>query len=144
MTPVRVSRSLTIPDDEIILRFTPSGGPGGQHANRSATRVELYWNVDESRVLGPRQRQLIKAALRSRIDAGGTLRLTSDARRSQLRNREEVERRLAHLVAGALRRPAQRVATAPTAASRRRRADAKRRRSATKRLRMRPPAEGDG
>jgi ribosome-associated protein len=141
VTPVRVSRTLEIPDDEITLRFSPSGGPGGQHANRSATRVDLSWNVDGSGVLGPRQRQRIKAALRSRIDSTGTLRLSADTHRSQLRNREEVERRLATLVGGALRPVRRRVATAPSDASRQRRLASKRRRSETKRLRRAPGAD---
>jgi ribosome-associated protein len=143
MTPVRVSSSLVIPDDEITLRFTPSGGPGGQHANRSATRVELVWNVDRSRALGPRQRQLVGKALRHRIDSSGNLRLSSDARRSQLRNREEVEQRLARLVGDALRPRRRRLETAPTAESQRRRVENKRRRAAIKRLRA-PPMTEDG
>ena len=141
MSPVRVNRSLTIPDEEISLRFSPSGGPGGQHANRSSTRADLFWNVEQYRALGPRQRRQVARALRNRIDSSGTLRLSSDSRRSQLRNREEVERRLAALVAAALRPAKKRVETSPTPASRRERVDDKKRRSHTKRLR-RPP-EGD-
>jgi ribosome-associated protein len=139
VSPVRVTRSLTIPDEEITLRFSPSGGPGGQHANRSSTRADLFWNVEQSRALGPRQRRQVARALRNRIDSSGTLRLSSDSHRSQLRNREEVERRLAALVAAALRPAKKRVETSPTAASRRARVDDKKRRSHTKRLR-RPPA----
>jgi ribosome-associated protein len=138
---VRVTRSLTIPDDEISYRFMPSGGPGGQHANRSSTRVELVWNIDRSRALSGRQRRLVKAALRGRIDSSGNLRLRSDAHRSQLRNRAEVERRLASLLAEALRPRADRVATQPTPGARERRLGAKRRRAETKRLRRVPREE---
>jgi len=136
---VRVNRDLTIPDDEIKLRFSTSGGPGGQHANRSATRVELVWNVDRSRVLSEHRRRQIRGRLRARIDSSGELRLASDEHRSQLRNRNEVERRLAALVADALEPRPRRVPTAPSRAARTRRLDAKRRRSETKR-RRRPPA----
>jgi ribosome-associated protein len=138
---MRVSRSVEIPDDEIKLTFSPSGGPGGQHANRSSTRVDLAWNVEGSRALGPVQRQRVMRKLRRRIDSSGTLRLSSATHRSQLRNREEVTRRLAALVAEALRPTKARVATAPSPASKDRRIEAKRRRSRTKRLRRAPTDE---
>ncbi len=132
---VRVSRSLTIPDGELNFRFTPSGGPGGQHANKTSTRATLEWNVDTSAVLGPRQRARIRDALRRRIDSDGTLRLSSDVHRSQTRNKEEVLARLERLVASALRPRKGRVATAPTKAATERRLAAKRRRSELKRQR---------
>jgi ribosome-associated protein len=138
---LRVDRNVTIPEDEIELKFTPSGGPGGQHANRSATRVELTWNVASSRALDERRRERVRARLRHRIDSAGILRLTSDKHRSQWRNRADVRRRLASLVADALRPPTRRLPTTPTAASGRRRLEAKRRRSEVKRLRRSPPPD---
>lgn len=132
---LRVGRSLTIPGDELELTFTTSGGPGGQHANRSSTRVVLSWNVSESRALGERQRQRIRTQLRRRIDNSGTLRVASDRYRSQLRNREDAMGRLADLIAEALRPTKKRVATAPTKASKERRLQEKKRRSQTKRAR---------
>jgi len=138
---VRVDRGLEIPEDEIALGFSPSGGPGGQHANRSSTRVDLTWNVARSRALNARQRRLLKAHLRGRIDRSGNLRLSSTAHRSQLRNREEVRRRLATLVADALRPRPQRLPTQPSHAARARRLAAKRRRAEIKRLRR--PAESE-
>ena len=136
--PLRVNRALAIPPDEIVLRFSPSGGPGGQHANRSSTRVDLSWNVDASRVLGPRQRARIKGHLRNRLDGSGTLRLSSDKHRSQTRNREEVLARLARLVSEALQPRRARVATTPSQAAKERRLRSKRRRSETKKLRRAP------
>lgn len=135
MSPVRVGRSLVIPDDELELRFSTSGGPGGQHANKAATRVELSWNVDRSAALGPRQRDRIKRRLARRIDSSGVLRLTSDRYRSQLRNREDVTTRLSELVSDALRRERRRIGTTPTAASKERRLAEKRRRGELKRQR---------
>ena len=132
---IRVGRALVIPGDEIELSFTPSGGPGGQHANRSATRVELTWNVDRSRALSPRQRAAVKERLRTRLDGAGNLRLTSAAHRSQLRNRAEVTQRLARVVGDALAPRRARVPTRATAASHEKRLQAKKRRSQTKRLR---------
>lgn len=138
MEDLRVNRSLVIPGDELRLSFSTSGGPGGQHANKAATRVEVAWNVASSRALGPRQRSRILAALRTRIDSNGTLRLSSDRYRSQRRNREDVLNRLAQLVAEALKPPKPRRATAPTPAARERRLADKRRRSDVKRRRRRP------
>ena len=132
---MRVDRGLEIPESEISLRFSPSGGPGGQHANRSSTRVDLVWNVDASRALNARRRRLLKARLRGRIDASGNLRLSSDTHRSQLRNREEVRRRLAALVADALRPRTRRVPTQPSGAAHARRLADKKRRGEIKRLR---------
>ena len=135
MSDVKVGRALTIPSAEIQLSFSTSGGPGGQHANKVATRAELAWNVEASAVLGPRQRDRIKRKLARRIDTHGTLRLTSDRFRSQLRNREDVLQRLAALVGEALKPEKPRVATAPTPAARERRLHQKKRRSEIKRAR---------
>ena len=132
---LRVTRSLTIPGDELELTFTTSGGPGGQHANRSSTRVVLGWNVAESRALGERQRQQIRTHLRRRIDNSGMLRVASDRHRSQLRNRADAMHRLSELVAEALRPTKKRVSTAPTNAAKERRLREKKRRSELKRAR---------
>lgn len=129
---IRVNRSLVIPNDELEIRFSASGGPGGQHANKAATRVELVWDVASSRVLGPRQRERILRRLATRIDGSGSLRVQSDRRRSQVRNREDAEARLADLVADALRPAKPRVATRPSAAANEARLLGKRRRSQKK------------
>jgi ribosome-associated protein len=135
---IRVSRSVTIPSSEIQMSFSPSGGPGGQHANKTSTRAELLWNVDESNALTKRQKQRVRSQLRGRIDARGILHLTSDEHRSQTRNRAEVERRLAKLVALALIPPKARVATRPSKGSVERRIQEKKRRSDVKKQRRRP------
>jgi ribosome-associated protein len=132
MTPVRVDRSLTIPDDEIELSFSTSSGPGGQHANKAATRVDLTWNIASSRVLNDRQRGRLRARLRNRIDARGYLRLSSDRHRSQTRNRADVTDRLARIVAEALQPIRPRVPTAPSQGARQRRLEGKRRRGLIK------------
>lgn len=138
MSGVRVNRSVVIPEDEIRLEFTTSGGPGGQHANKSSTRAVLVWNVDASRALGPRQRARIKGKLRHRIDSAGNLRLSSDASRSQLRNREAVRERLRSLVEAALKPEKKRIGTAPTRAAREKRLQSKRLRSEVKKARQSP------
>ena len=124
-----MSRSCHIPSDELEWRFTPSGGPGGQHANRSHTRVEVRFDVASSPSLGPRQR----ARLLERL--GPVVRVVADDERSQSRNRALALERLTQRLAEGLKRDAPRRPTAPTAGSRRRRLEAKRRRSQTKRLR---------
>lgn len=135
MGGVRINRSLVVPDQEIGYRFTTSGGPGGQHANKASTRVELTWNVATSAVLGPRQRQRITGALRNRIDKEGNLRLTSDRYRSQMRNRDDVRERFRRLIHDALIPPKQRIHTGPSRAAKERRLQDKKRRSATKQAR---------
>jgi ribosome-associated protein len=132
---LRVNRSVTIPSSELEFNFTTSGGPGGQHANKVSTRAEVRWNVDRSTVLGPRQRDRIRSKLRHRIDANGNLRLASDAQRSQMRNREDVRKRLARLVAEALIPPKKRVSTKPSRTAVERRLQEKKRRGDLKRQR---------
>lgn len=127
-----VDDRLTIPDAELSWRFTPSGGPGGQHANRSNTRAELTWDLVASTVLEGARRQRLLDRL------GPSCTVVADDERSQVRNRDAAERRLAQRVreASVVERP--RRATRPTAGSRRRRLDEKRRRSQDKQLRRRP------
>ena len=139
MAAVRVNRSLEIPESELETTFSTSGGPGGQHANKSSTRVELRWNVADSGVLGPRQRARLLDKLGHRIDSKGVLRVISDAHRSQLRNRIEVEKRLADIVAAALKKEKPRRKTQPSKAAKEKRLQQKRRRSELKKSRRLDP-----
>jgi ribosome-associated protein len=129
---VVVTRSLTIPAAELRWRFTRSGGPGGQHANTADTRAEVRFDVAGSPSLGPRQR----ARLLERL--GPEVRVVVDDERSQARNRALALERLGARLGSALRAERPRRATRPTAASRERRLEVKRRQSERKRLR-RPP-----
>jgi ribosome-associated protein len=133
---LRVTRSLVIPLDELEWRFTPSGGPGGQHANRSNTRVEVRFDVERSPSLGPRQRERLLAKL------GPLVRVVADDERSQARNRAFAVERLAARLADALRIEAPRRPTKPTPGAKKRRLDDKRRQSERKRERRRPSDEG--
>ncbi len=134
---VRITPRLAIPLTELSFRATTGGGPGGQHVNRSATRIELRWNLLESPSLSEPQRARLRERLAHRLDARGTIRLVAGARRSQAANRDEAVRRFARLVAGALHVAPPRKPTRPTAASRRRRLADKRRRADRKRDRRR-------
>ena len=123
---LRVTRSLTIPVDEFTWRFTASGGPGGQHANRSNTRAEVVFDIAGSPSLGPRQR----ARLLERY--GSALRVVASDERSQVRNRAVALERLRGRLAAGLRVERTRTATTPTRAAKERRLEAKRRRSILK------------
>ena len=130
-----------IPEAEIQMRFVTTGGPGGQHANKASTKVELVWNPMESAVLSSREKSLIKTHLRHRLTESGDLRVTADSSRSQLRNRQEAERRLSRLIGEALRPRKVRRATKPTVAGRERRLRDKRHRSEVKKLRRSDPGD---
>jgi ribosome-associated protein len=132
---LRVTRSVVIPMSEIELRHSTSGGPGGQHANKASTRVDLSWNVDRSSALGPRQRERIRDRLRTRIDSSGNLQLSSGTYRSQLRNREDVLERLAALLENALHVEKTRQRTKPSRRATDDRIQQKKRRGAIKRSR---------
>lgn len=124
-----MSRSCAIPLSELRWRYSRSGGPGGQHANTSDTRVEVIFDVAGSPSLGPRQRERLLAKLGPEVVA-----VAADER-SQVRNRALALERLRERLAAALRVETPRRPTKPTRASKVRRVDAKRRRSETKRLR---------
>lgn len=130
-----VTGSVRIPRHELQTTFTASGGPGGQHANKTATRVELTFDVAASAAFTDAQRQRVIARL------GPIVRVNADDERSQLRNRALAEERLASRIRSALHVPRRRRATAPTRGSQRRRLDAKSRRADVKRQRRRPTAD---
>ena len=134
---LRIDHELSIPQDELHFRFSRSSGPGGQHAQKSSTRVELLFDVANSPSLNDAQRTQVQKRLASYLDSSGVLHLTSQSERSQLRNREEVVDRFLSLMREALRRPKRRRPTRPTTASRERRLRRKRRRSEVKRMRGR-------
>ncbi len=124
-----------IPADELDVRATRSGGPGGQHVNTSATRVEVIWRLSSSRAVTDDERARIRHRLARRIDADGNVRVVASDTRSQQQNRILARQRLAALVAQALHVPRVRKKTRPTRASVERRLTEKRRRSERKRER---------
>lgn len=132
---LRVNAGLALPLAEIELRASRSSGPGGQHANVTASRVEAVFDVTASRALDERQR----ARLLERL--GPVVTAVAQDARSQTRNRELALRRLAEKLAAALRVPRRRRPTKPTVASKRRRLDQKRQAGERKRDRRRPSAE---
>jgi ribosome-associated protein len=129
--------AVRIPRAELLYRATPSGGPGGQHVNRVATRIELWWNVATTVALDEPQRATVRDRLAGRIDHDGWLRIVAADSRSQTRNREAATERLTALVAAALKPRKKRKPTRVSPAQKRARLEAKRRRSDAKRLRGR-------
>ena len=132
---LRVNARVSIPRDELVVRASRSGGPGGQHVNTSATRVEVLWHPASSRSLGDDDRRRLAARLAPRLDGDGCVRVVASEHRSQRRNREAAEARLAELVRRALVVPKRRVATRTPRAAVERRLAEKKRRSEQKRLR---------
>lgn len=128
--PVR--EGLVIPGWELVETFSPSGGPGGQHANKASTRVELRFSVEHSSVLRPEQKRRV-------VDrVGPELRVVVDDERSQARNRDIARTRLAETLRQALIPPRRRVKTKPSRGAKERRLQAKRETSDKKQARQKP------
>jgi ribosome-associated protein len=132
-----VNESLSIPRSELDVRVSRSSGAGGQHVNKTSSRVEIFWNVPASRSLSEEQRTRLSEKLASRLTTDGSIRVVASDMRSQSRNRELAEERLADLVRRALIVPKKRRATRPTHASKEARLESKKRHSSKKRERRR-------
>jgi ribosome-associated protein len=134
--PLPIGHGAAVPLSEIELRASRSSGPGGQHANVTASRVEAVFDVEASRALDEEHKRRITARL------GPVVRAVAQDTRSQTRNRELALERLRARLESALVVPRRRRATKPTGSSRRKRLESKRRRSELKRARRRPVDEG--
>jgi ribosome-associated protein len=136
MSPgLHIRTGVEIPLDEIELRTSRSSGPGGQHANVTASRVEAVFDVAASAALSDAHKARIRSRLGPRVTA------SAQDTRSQMRNRQLALERLAERIAAALEVRKHRTATRPTVAARRRRVDAKKKRGETKRTRRRPETD---
>jgi ribosome-associated protein len=134
---LEVTERVSIPREELSIRASRSGGAGGQHVNTSSTRIELLWNVAQTRALPDELRERVLERLRARTNADGFIRIVSSEHRSQLRNRGAAEERLVAMVRSALAVPRARRKTAPTRASKEARLESKKRRSEIKKRRTR-------
>jgi len=133
-----ISSGLVIPERELTWRFSRSSGPGGQSVNTSDSRAELSFNVAQTSALTPFMRERALSRLESRL-VDGVLTIAAQEHRSQLRNREAAEARMAQTIREAIAPPPQpRRPTKPTKASKRRRLDAKRQRGDLKKQRQTP------
>ena len=140
MEDLRVADDMVIPAGELHWTFSPSGGPGGQHANRASSRAQLRFELATSVAFDDATKGRLVARLGPRAK-DGTVTVSVDASRSQWQNRQVARKRLVVILQEALRPEPVRVSTKPTRAAKRRRLDSKRKRSETKRLRGRPDPE---
>ena len=132
-----INEKLTIPGWELNFSFSPSGGPGGQHANRAATRATLFFDVANSPSLDDKQRRRIMQRLHSRIDQDGILQVSAQDTRSQHQNRDLARERFQELLQKALKPRKHRRKTRPSRAANERRLEEKKRRGYRKRQRSR-------
>jgi len=128
-----VNDSLSIPRNELDVRVSRSSGAGGQHVNKTSSRVEIFWNIPASRALTDEQRARLLDRLSSRLTTEGSIRVVASDMRSQSRNRDLAEERLAELVRRSLMVPRKRKPTRPTRAAKEARLESKKRQSNKKR-----------
>ena len=133
---LQINEVLSIPRGELDVRVSRASGAGGQHVNKTSSRVEIFWNVQASRALSDDQRARLLERLASRLTTEGSIRVVASDMRSQSRNRDLAEERLADMVRRALVIPKKRRPTRPTKASREARLEGKKRQSHKKRERQ--------
>jgi ribosome-associated protein len=132
---IEISHEVRIPENELQLTASRSGGPGGQHVNKVSSRVELRFDVTGSKSLTPDQKDRILKRLATRITREGFLRVVASGSRSQHVNRQEAVARFAKLIAEALKRRRKRVKTRVPGAAKRRRIEEKKARGGLKQTR---------
>jgi ribosome-associated protein len=133
---LQINEVLSIPRSELDVRVSRASGAGGQHVNKTSSRVEIFWNVPASRALSDDQRARLLERLASRLTTEGSIRVVASDMRSQSRNRDLAEERLADMVRRALVIPKKRRPTRPTKASKEARLEGKKRQSHKKRERQ--------
>lgn len=141
--PLTIAEGIVIGDDELAFTASRSGGPGGQHVNKTDSKVTLRFDVTHSPSLPDEIRARLLEVLGGRVAADGTVRVVCQASRSQHANRKTAERRLEELLAGALVPVAPRFATKVPRSEKRRRVEFKKRRGGIKRARAMPDADDD-
>lgn len=135
---IEITPNLAIPEDELTFSAARSGGPGGQHVNKTSTRVTLTFDVAGSPSLSDGQKSLILTRLAGRVNKQGELKVSCGATRSQAANRQAATARFVSLIRQALERRAPRKKTRVPRAARKRRLEAKRRRGEVKKKRAAP------
>ena len=138
---IRVNDSLVIPRAELEVRASRSSGAGGQHVNKTSSRIEIEWNVRSSAAISDEQRERLLSRLASRLSDEGSIRVVASDTRSQLRNREAAERRLGETIAKALVIPKKRKPTRRPRSADEARLSEKKKHSERKRERQRPVSD---
>jgi len=133
-----IQAGLVIPGHELTVQVSLSGGPGGQHVNKTSTRITLRWNLESSQVLSASQRDYLQARIANRITNAGDVVVHCDAHRQQRRNLEGARQQLQEVIRAGLQRPKKRRPTRPTRASQRKRVDGKKKRGEVKQARRKP------
>jgi ribosome-associated protein len=128
MTPLTAQQL----EPEILLSASRSSGAGGQNVNKVSTKVTLRWNISQSTIATPEQKEILMKKLASRITADGDLMLTSQVHRSQLQNKEAVFIKLDELLEKAFQKPKPRKASKPSKTAKKKRLDSKRKHSEKK------------
>jgi len=123
---------------EFRFQTSRSSGPGGQHVNKTESRVELFFNIEASTLLSEEEKERLQRKLKKRINADGELIITSESTRSQTRNKEDCIKKFYELIEKALAVEKKRVATRPSLAARKKRLETKRLQSEKKQLRKKP------
>lgn len=141
--PLAIAPGIEIPDNELTFTASRSGGPGGQHVNKTSSRVTLRFDVAHSPSLPEDLRSRLLHVLASRVGADGTLRVVCQTSRSQFANRKTAEARLQALLSEALVPEAPRFATKVPRAEKTRRVESKKRRAGIKRGRSQPAGDDD-
>ena len=135
---ISITSTLSIPDSEISFYASRSSGPGGQHVNKTSSKVTLVFNVQESLSLSEHQKMMIISRLGGRINSKGELQISCEEQRSQFRNKEEAVSRFARILADALKPVRKRRKTKIPYSAKRKRIDNKKKRSEVKRGRSKP------
>jgi len=141
---ITITARLSIPWDELNFTASRSSGPGGQHVNKTSTRIALLFDVPNSPSLTDAQKALISRKLANRMNRKGVLRIVSQSTRSQQANKERAVTRFAEILRAALARTKPRKKTKVSPEAKKRRLEAKKRRGAQKRERSRPGIEENG
>ncbi|SDK43692.1 ribosome-associated protein [Maridesulfovibrio ferrireducens] len=135
---ITITPALSIPDSEIIFIASRSSGPGGQHVNKTSSRVTLIFNLEESASLSDHQKRILLLRISNKINSKGELQISCEEHRSQFRNKEEALERFKSLLADGLKPIKQRRKTKVPNSTKRKRMDNKNKRATTKKQRSKP------
>ncbi len=138
MEDLVINKRITIPGWELWFTASRSGGPGGQHANKASTKVQLHWMVEDSSVLDAREKKRISKRLANEINSDGVLIVSCAETRSQHQNRKIAREHLAAAIRKGLSQKKRRIQTKPSWRAKKRRLENKRQRSEKKRMRKNP------